>query len=58
MSYLKQQFITIKAFTLTVHTLRAEVDDVALIARAEARLLPLSFDGTIETAQGGSGLGS
>ena len=57
MSYLQQQFITIKAFTLTVHTLRADVDDVALIA-AEARPLPLSFDGTIETAQGGSGLGS
>jgi hypothetical protein len=52
MSYLKQQFITIKAFALTVHTLRADVDDVALIARAEARLLPLSLDGTIETAQG------
>jgi len=49
--------MTIKSFVLTVHTVRADVDNVALIA-AEARLLPLSFDGTIETAQGGSGLGS
>jgi len=57
MNYLKQQFITIKAFTLTVHTVQADVDNVALIA-AEAGLLPLSFDGTIETAQGRSGLGS
>jgi hypothetical protein len=52
-AYLKWQLITLKVFTLV----RADVYDVALIT-AEARLLPLSLDGTVKTAQGGSGLGS
>jgi hypothetical protein len=46
-----------KTFTLAVYAVRADVDDVVLIA-AEARGRALSFNGTVEATQSGSGLGT
>jgi hypothetical protein len=43
-----------KTLALTVHTVRADVGDVALV---QARRRALSFDGTVEAAQSSSGLG-
>jgi len=44
-----------KTLALTVHAVRADVDDVALV---QARRRALSFDGTVEAAQSSSGLGA
>jgi hypothetical protein len=46
-----------KTFTLAVYAVRADVDDVVLIA-AEARGRALSFNGTVEATQSGSGVGT